>query len=370
MATIRERTWTNAKGTVSKRWQVDFVDQDGCRRHKQFHQKKAADAWLVKARSQVAAGTFTPDSSSATIRDAADLWLNRAQLEEAERSTITDYERSVAIISDLIDPATRLARLTTPRCEELRDDLLRDHSRPMAQRTLKHFKAIVAGAQRRGLIAHNPAASTRIGTAERHKARLAAGINFPTPEELRAILEAANHEALALICLAALAGMRASEIRGLRWSDVELGQRPAVTIRQRADRFCRIGSPKSSASRRTIPLSETSAQALRVWKLAQPPGRSLVFGTSTDRPDSLSNIRRSILAPTIAAAGVRCYGLHALRHYAVSSWLAAGLDLKLCQRWAGHADLATTINIYGHFIPLRDEHQQIADAERSLFGRA
>jgi len=368
MATIRERTWTNAKGAVSKRWQVDFVDQEGRRRHKQFRQRKAADAWLVTARSQVAAGTFTPDSSSATIRDAADLWLNRAQLEEAERSTITDYERSVAIISALIDPATRLARLTAPRCEQLRDDLLRDHSRAMAQRTLKHFKAIVAGAQRRGLIASNPAAGARIGTADRHRTRLAAGINFPTPEELRAIRDAANHEALALICFAALAGMRASEMRGLRWSDVELGQRPAVTIRQRADRFCRIGSPKSSASRRTIPLSETSAQALRVWKLAQPPGRSLVFGTSTDRPDSLSNIRRRVLAPTLAAAGVRRYGLHSFRHYAISSWLAASIDLKQCQRWAGHATLALTLDTYGHFIPRRDEHQQLADAERSLFG--
>jgi integrase len=115
-------------------------------------------------------------------------------------------------------------------------------------------------------------------------------------------------------------------------------------------------------------LGASAAQALRAWKIAQPPGRSLVFGTGTDRPESLPNLRRRVLAPMLAAARVGWYGLHAFRHYAVSSWLAAGLDLKQCQRWAGHATLALTLETYGHFIPLRDEHQQLADAERSLFG--
>jgi integrase len=368
MATIRERAWTNAKGAVSKRWQVDFVDQEGRRRHKQFRQKKAADAWLVNARSQVAAGTFTPDSSSATIRDAGDLWLARARLEKLERSTITDYLRSTEIIFDLLAPDTRLARLTTPRCEQLRDDLLQHHSRPQARRVLKHFKAIVADAQRRGLIAHNPAAGTRIGAAERHKPRLAAGVDFPTPDELRAMLNVATGEALALACLAALAGMRASEIRGLRWSDIDLSSWPAVTIAQRADRWCRVGSPKSAAARRTIPLGEPAAQALRAWKLAQPLGRTLVLGTRTDRPDSLSNLRRRLLEPLCAASGVRRYGLHSFRHYAISSWLAAGIDLKQCQRWAGHATLALTLDTYGHLIPRQDAHRRIADAERVLVG--
>jgi integrase len=368
MATIRKRTWTNASGGVTERWQVDFVDQQGKRRHKQFARKKDADAWLVNARGQVAAGTFTPDSSSATIRDAADLWLSRATLEKLERSTLADYRRSVEIIGALLDLSTRLARLTTPRVEQLRDDLLRDHSRAMAQRTLKHFKAIVADAQRRGLIAHSPAARTRIGPAERHKPRLAAGVEFPAPAELRAILETATGEGRALICIAGLAGLRASEIRGLRWSDLDLGQHPSVTVAQRADRWCRIGSPKSAAARRAVPLGETTATALRAWKLAQPPGRKLVFGTRSDRPDSLSNLRRRLLEPMLSAAGVHHYGLHAFRHYAISSWLSAGIDLKQCQRWAGHSTLALTLDTYGHLLPRRDDHQRIADAERGLFG--
>ena len=130
MATIRKRAWTTPAGLLRERWQVDFRDQTGKRRHKQFDRKKDADRYLVKARNQVDEGTFTPDSSSTTIRQAADLWLARATVEKLERTTLTDYQRSVEIICALIDPDTRLARLTTPRCEQLRDDLLQQYSRP------------------------------------------------------------------------------------------------------------------------------------------------------------------------------------------------------------------------------------------------
>ena len=49
MASIRKRTWANAAGEERTRWQVDYIDQDGKRRHKQFTTKKAADGFMVGA---------------------------------------------------------------------------------------------------------------------------------------------------------------------------------------------------------------------------------------------------------------------------------------------------------------------------------
>ena len=102
------------------------------------------------------------------------------------------------------------------------------------------------------------------------------------------MLDAAEPKAKALVALAALGGLRASELRGLPWTDNKLGSHPAVTIAQRADRWSRIGSPKSESSQRTVPLGETAARALKEWCLAQAPGRALVFGTASDRPDTCS----------------------------------------------------------------------------------
>ena len=61
MASIRKRTWTSG-GEIRSAWVCDYVDQKGKRRLKTFKAKKAADAWLVQARGEVARGVHTPNS--------------------------------------------------------------------------------------------------------------------------------------------------------------------------------------------------------------------------------------------------------------------------------------------------------------------
>jgi integrase len=368
MASIRKRAWRTAGGEPREGWQVDFVDQEGKRRHRQFARKKDADAWLVQARGQVQSGTFTPDSGSATVGGAIDLWIERAGAEGLEVGTVAMYRQHRQHLLALIDGGTKLSRLTQARCEQLRDDLLKTHSRAMAKKLLGTFKSTMKDARRRGLVAQNVAADTTIGAGGRHRKRLEVGVDVPTPAEVRALLDAADPRARAMVALAALAGLRASELRGLGWSSVDLGDQPAVTIAERADYRAVIGSPKSASSRRTIPLGETAVRALKEWRIAQPPGRSLVFGTATDRPDMLSNLQRRLLTPLCAAAGAKRYGWHSLRHFAISAWLAAGIDPKTSQTWAGHGSLTLTLNTYGHVIPRPDDHQRIAAAERTLLG--
>jgi integrase len=365
MASIRKRSWTSG-GQARTAWVSDYADQHGIRRLKTFKTRKEADGWLVEARGQVASGTHTAESTSRTLGEAVELWLQRAAAEGLERATLAQYAQHRGHILAVIPAGTKLARITQARCERLRDDLLTRHSRPMARKLLQSFKSILKDAKRRGLVAQNVAAETAIGAGKRHKRKLEVGRDVPTPAEVKALIEAAEPKARALVCLAALAGLRASELRGLRWSDLALGAKPTATVAQRADRWSRIGSPKSESSQRTVPLGETAARALKEWRLAQPPGRALVFGTAADKPDGLGNLQRRLLVPLEARGGIRHYGWHALRHYAISAWLAAGIDPKTVQHWAGHATLALTLDTYGHMIPRADDHARIAAAERGL----
>jgi integrase len=362
MATIRRRTWANADGTTAERWQVDFADQEGRRRHKQFRRKKDADRYLIHARAAVEAGTYVPESTAQTIEQAAAAWIKRGQAERLERSTIRQRQTHIRHILAVIDPDIRLARISVTRLETARDELLTRLSRATARKVITSLRAILKQAK----AVHLATADIAVKGASRHRKRLEAGVDFPTPAEVKTLVSTATGQSLALLSLAAFAGLRASELRGLRWSDVALGSHPTVTVAQRADRWQQIGSPKSAAAHRTVPLSATTVRALKAWRLEQPPGRPLVFGGKRGQPSDLATIHR-LIAPVLAKAGLS-YGLHALRHYAVSSWLAAALDLKLCQRWAGHATLALTLDTYGHFIPRRDDHEQIAAVERGLFG--
>lgn len=54
-----------------------------------------------------------------------------------------------------------------------------------------------------------------------------------------------------LIVTAIYSGMRMSELRGLRWEDVDFS-RSIIHVRQRADRVNTIDKPKSRSSRRRI----------------------------------------------------------------------------------------------------------------------
>jgi integrase len=362
MASIRKRTLPGSGRTV---WLADYRDAAGQRRFKQFDRRGDADDWLVQARHGVASGTHTPEAGSATLAEVLESWIQRAESEELEGETLVQYRQHRAHILALIPGKTTLATLTRPRVERLRDQLLELHSRAMARKLLTSLKSALGDAQRRGLVAQNVAAATRIKAARRQDRRLEVGVDVPTPAEVKTMLSATSLKGRALVALAALAGLRASELRGLAWSSVDLGPRPTVTVSRRADRRGRIGLPKSREGQRVVPLGEIAARALREWKLAQPAGRTLVFGTRSDRPDRLPNLVAAIVEPLRKATGMR-YSLHRLRHYAVSAWLAAGIDPKTAQTWAGHATLSLTLDTYGHMIPRADDHTRIAAAEIAL----
>ena len=67
--------------------------------------------------------------------------------------------------------------------------------------------------------------------------------------------------------------MRASELRGSRWCDIEMADDAKVIhVRQRADKYHVIGMPKSDAGQRTIPLPPMVVNTLREWKLKCPKG--------------------------------------------------------------------------------------------------
>src|SRR5262249_41670084 len=139
-------------------------------------------------------------------------------------------------------------------------------------------------------------------------------------------VQAASDRWRPLLVLAAFAGLRASELRGLAWGDVDL-KRGELRVRQRADCYLAIGKPKSRAGTREIPLGPFVINTLRAWKLTCPRSDlDLVFPTGSGRISHHKSIIRSALMPAQISAGVvsssggaKYPGLHALRHF-YASW--------------------------------------------------
>ena len=117
---VRKRTLPGG-GTA---WLVDYRDNTGIRRARQFGTKREADAFNVLARSELAAGTHTADGASITVRKAGELWIARCERDKLEAATLLDYRQHLKLhILPFLGNA-KLSRLTVPTVNTFRDQLL------------------------------------------------------------------------------------------------------------------------------------------------------------------------------------------------------------------------------------------------------
>jgi integrase len=304
-------------------------------------------------------------------------------------STLTQYRQHVDLhIAPLIG-AVKLSQLTVPTVRRFEDALRKGRSPAMVRKILGSLGAILSDAQERGLVAQNVVRGLRLRrrpgkeahSERRRNGKLKVGVDIPAPDEIRAIIAQLEDDPRwrPLLLTAIFTGLRASELRGLRWSDVDL-KRGELHVRQRADRYNKIGPPKSDASERAVPLAPVLVGVLRTWKLACPKGDpNLVFPNGQGRVEDYSNIIKRGLRPIEIAAGVvtksggaKYPGLHALRHF-YASWcinrrVDGGLELplKVVQARLGHASIQMTADRYGHLFPRGDDGVELAAAEKAF----
>jgi integrase len=102
---------------------------------------------------------------------------------------------------------------------------------------------------------------------------------------------------------AVFCGLRASELRGLRWADVDFEGRQ-INVTQRADASHKIGKLKSKAAYRSLRLSPIVLNALREWKLTCPKGDlGLVFPNGLGKVESYANLDRARVCTDSAHCG-------------------------------------------------------------------
>jgi integrase len=378
MSDAKRRTWKTAKGETKESWVVRYADQNGVWRLKTFQKKKEADAWRDNVKVAVRQGTHTPESRSITVAKAAADWIAYVELEGRERSTVAAYRQHVDrhIVPRI--GGEKLAKLTAPRIHVFRDELLRGLSRPLAKKVLTSLKSLLKDAKRRGNVAQNVASDVSIAADRRGAGKLEVGIDIPTPDEIGRILGAATGRWRPFLATAIFTGLRASELRGLRWCDVDL-KAGELHVRQRADRWNVVGRLKSGTSERTIPIGPFVVNTLREWRLQCP--HELVFPNGRGNIENHGNVVSRGLWPTQVAAGVvddagkaKYTGLHAFRHF-YASWCInrkadGGLELpaKVVQERLGHSSIVMTCDVYGHLFPRNDDGSELAAAERKLIG--
>ncbi len=373
------REFVPANAEEHTAWVVDYL-HNGKRHLETFQRKGDADTKAASIKTEQTKGTHTPKNASIKVAQAAEDWILTVKAEGRERSTLAQYRQHVDLHIVPRIGSVKLGNLTTKNVLEFRNDLLKALSKPMARKVLVSFKSILRNAQLNQTVAQNVASPVTIKADKRDRRKLEVGVDIPTPEEVRRIIDAAEGFWRALLMTVSFTGMRASELRGLRWSDVEFsGEKGVIRVRQRADRYNQIGHPKSEDSKREIPIGPMVVSTLRRWRLECPKGElGLVFPTAAGAIWYHSNLAYGVQDVQVKAGvtqdGKAKYGPHSFRHF-FASWCINATDRggrqlppKAVQTLMGHASITLTMDRYGHLFPNNDNGDELAAAERLMMG--
>ena len=168
-------------------------------------------------------------------------------------------------------------------------------------------------------------------------------VAYLTRDELQAILDAPDPRTRdgvrdrAMLHVAFAAGLRVSELVGLRLEDLTLHPQPAIRVRGKGRR------------ERMLPLWKTTAKALRAWLavrgVAACPELFLSARGAALTRDGFEYILTkhvSVAAASVPSVKKKRVSPHVLRHTCAMHTLEATQDIRKVALWLGHASVQTT----------------------------
>jgi integrase len=213
-------------------------------------------------------------------------------------------------------------------------------------------------------IGANPAQSVRYVPSEDARRRH----HKPPPKDLTikdivAILQAMPEAWRAFFLLLAHTGVRISELLGLTWANVHLGDDPHIMVVEQVYRGQRKPKLKTDRSLASVPLSPEMASWLADLRSQDTAPDDPVFPSSTGTPLTYSNVYNRVLRPALVKSGIAVkvgegengptydyqrVGFHRFRHACGSLLHANGKTLAQTQGWLRHSQLSTTLDVYTH----------------------
>jgi integrase len=335
-------------------------------RRRGFPTKEAAQTALDELLGNVRGGTYVEPSRD-TFGRYLRVWLDGLASKGRRPTTIDGYWRKLRYVFDDAIADIPLQVVSAADLDALYSRLATSgghNGAALSLRTVRHVHQVIGtaltSAERQDLIARNPA---RRATPPSATAARSPEARTWTPEQLRVFLEStAEHHHGTLFRLAAMTGMRRSELCGLRWADVDLdGAR--LTVRHTITTVNHepvAGDVKTARSRRGVDLDPVTVAALKAHRTRQLEQRilvgagytdhDLVFASVAGEPWNPDSVGRAF-ARAVARTKLPRIRLHDLRHTHATHLLAAGVNMKLVSERLGHATPAFTLDVYGHVMP-------------------
>lgn len=212
------------KGT--EKWCHDYIDGSGKRHQKLYDTKGEAKDAEAKVRTELKGNFHVADPATVTVKQAGESWI-AACGRRLEPSTVAQYKGHLKNHINPLIGNVKLTKIGVPFVDGFLDQLReRGRSEAMVRNVRVSLGSLLAQAQKSGKVVFNAVKEMGRDTSDpekRHKKRLKIGVDIPTTDEVKRIIAAAeNGRPRIFLRMAALTGMRASELRGLTWDAVDL----------------------------------------------------------------------------------------------------------------------------------------------------
>lgn len=336
--------------------------------------KKLADYLeleLAKFRMDVEAGTYVSPGQT-KFSDFIDTWMERHVKLDLTEKTRLNYNHH---IKKRIKPWFGHMRIDQIKALHIRDFL--DHMRtnesdstgkPVSDATIIYtyrvLRSIFRSATEWQVIKENP-----MSTIKKPKDGTKSEMKFYDEHDLEKLFIALQQEPVqtqVIVMLAVMGGLRRAEIAGLEWKHIDTEKR-VLTVEQSIPMYMNgeplIKAPKTQKSVRRIAIPNTLIETLEEYKKEwfelrdkiphTYPGEFLLChecGTPYD-PQWITE-RWAILREKHNLKRIR---LHDLRHTAATWMIAQGVHPKAIANRLGHANIKTTMDVYGHIIESVDQ---------------
>lgn len=289
-----------------------------------------------------------------TVEEALVAWLDQEARISVRPRTLLDYESMVRLHVLPHLGHLSLLSLTSAEVTAYRGRLLAEGcSTSVVKKSVLHLSQALGYAVRCGWLGHNPARGLkRLANPHREMAV------WTGAEAAHFLGVAASATYAPLWHLALATGMRWSELRALRWTDVDL-EGGRLAVRRSLDRLGGEHAPKNGRAR-VIELDDTTLAILRAHRARQGAerlrlgpawaDRDLVLATTIGIPLHRTTARL-VQTRLTKQAGVPAIRFHDLRHTAATLMLGAGVPVKVVSERLGHASVSITLDIYAHVLP-------------------
>jgi integrase len=340
---------------------------------------------LTKALREKQQGTFVVPHKL-TLGEWLDTWLQEYKKPKLRPSTFDSYEM---LIRCHLKPALGHIPLRDLRPEHLQHFYNAEVQRGASARTVRYCHTLLYGAlahaEKHQLVARNVSKLTERPRAVRKEMH-----TLTLDQLIEKLLPAIAQDRLfAAIFLGFGTGLRRGEVLALRWKDVDV-RTGTLQVRQalvrvtnhnvpKGEKRTRLlfQEPKTSPSRRTIPIPEACLAALKQHKARQAEEKlllgqayhdyGLVFCQADGKPIDPRNFLRSF-DRLIAQAELPPIRFHDARHTFATLMLELGESPKTVQTMLGHSRVAITLDIYSH-VSLELEKKAAAKLNAALTGR-